>query len=75
MPFDGAPVQPSPVQTTFAVGRTAADNGQVMVVLQAQTPVGNAVFFLEASAAVELARALREDGKAALAQRTNGHAK
>jgi len=67
-------VDPAPVQTTFAVGRFVFDDGRSMVVLQAQTPVGTSVYFLEPAAAVELARMLRIDGKAALAQRTNGHA-
>lgn len=50
-----------------------ADSPTAWVVLQAQTPTGIAVYFLEPGAAIELARMLRTEGKAALAQASNGH--
>ncbi len=58
-------VAPAPVPTTFGVGRVSAPDGP-LVLLQAQTPVGTAVYFLEPEAAVALARTLRAEGKAAL---------
>ena len=72
MPDDVAPeppqVPPAPVPTAFSVGTVRADDGTLMVVLQAQTPVGMAIYFLEPGVAVQVGNALRAEGKAGVSR-------
>lgn len=61
-------VDPSPVPTAFSVGTVRADDGTPVVVLQVQTPVGNAVYFLDPGIAVGVGNALRAEGKAGVSR-------
>ncbi len=60
-------VRPEPVPTAFGVATAATEDGRALIVLQAQTPVGLAVYFLEPGAAIQIGNALRAEGKAAAA--------
>lgn len=72
--FQGPPVEegglgvsPAPVRTMFVVGTMETPEGP-RVVLQAQTPVGVAVYFLEPAAAVQVGNHLRSEGKAGVSR-------
>lgn len=65
----GVGVAPQPVPTMFVVGTMETTDGP-RVVLQAQTPVGVAVYFLEPGAAVQVGNHLRNEGKAGVSRLT-----
>jgi hypothetical protein len=58
-------VQPQPMPTQFTVGQVRSDQGAMLVVLQVFTPGGQAVYFLDADAAIQVGQSLRLSGKAA----------
>ena len=63
-----AQVPPAPVPTAFTVSTVRAEDGSALVVIQAQTPVGMAVYFMDAGFAVQLGNALRAEGKAGVSR-------
>ena len=65
-PTNTPQVQPTPVPTAFTTGTLRADDGRAWIVLQVETPVGIAMYFLEPAAAVQVGNALRSEGKAGL---------
>lgn len=56
-------IQPQPVPTQFTTGTLPTVDGRSWVVLQVETPVGVAMYFLEPGAAVAVGNALRNEGK------------
>lgn len=65
---DEQSVQPAPVPAAFGVAAAPTTDGGSLIVLQAQTPVGTAIYFLEPAAAVQVGNALRAAGKAGLSR-------
>jgi hypothetical protein len=61
-------VEPAPVQTAFAVATVPTPDGQALVVLRTQTPVGISMFFMDPASAVQLGNALRAEGKAGVSR-------